>query len=153
MITFKQGDILTSEADTLVCPVNCKGKMGAGLAKHFKNNFSFLEEMYARRCRVGTLKIGKINYCVVMDKYCTKDIKIILFPTKDHWKDSSKIEYIEKGLENFVSFYTYYNVLKIKRIAFPMLGCGLGGLKKEQVLPLMKSYLEPLNLEVEIWNN
>ena len=61
---------------------------------------------------------------------------------------NSKIEWIEQGLQYFVNNYKEWN---ISSISFPMLGCGLGGLKWEKVKPLMEKYLKDLDIEVEIY--
>ena len=39
MLTFMKGDILESNAEALVNPVNTEGVMGKGLAFQFKNKF------------------------------------------------------------------------------------------------------------------
>lgn len=39
MITVKNGDVLTSDAKFIVHQVNCKGVMGAGLAKQIKQKY------------------------------------------------------------------------------------------------------------------
>lgn len=70
------------------------------------------------------------------------------FPTKYHWKNPSYIDWIEAGLDRFAKEYKNF---KIDSIAFPMLGCGCGGLKKEDVLPLMIEKLKDLDIDVEIY--
>ena len=39
----------------------------------------------------------------------------------------------------------------IKSIAFPKLGCGLGGLDWKEVMPLIEHYLSKLDIDVEIY--
>ena len=63
-------------------------------------------------------------------------------------KDNSKVEYVEKGLIAFINGYEKYN---IKSIAFPKLGCGLGGLDWQEIKVLMEKYLEKLPIEVYIY--
>ena len=59
---------------------------------------------------------------------------IINFPTKRHWKEKSKIEYIESGLKVLVKEVKQLN---IRSIAIPPLGCGNGGLNWEVVKPMI----------------
>ena len=73
---------------------------------------------------------------------------MLLFPTKKHWRNPSKLEYIEKGLEKFVK---NWDRLGANSIAFPRLGCGNGGLDWEEVRPLMEKYLNPLPLQILIY--
>jgi hypothetical protein len=57
---------------------------------------------------------------------------IINFPTKKHWRNPSRLEYVEKGLVDLVA---KVRELGIKSIAVPPLGCGNGGLDWLDVRP------------------
>lgn len=143
MITYKSGDIFTSDMQTLVNPVNTVGVMGKGLAKQFKIRFPSMFEAYKAACGNHTLGIGDLHLYRADDKW------ILNFPTKAHWRAQSKLEYIEAG---FTRFSEIYQQGEITSIAFPMLGCGLGGLDwKAEVKPLMEQYLKDLNIPVEIY--
>ena len=73
---------------------------------------------------------------------------IVNFPTKRHWRQRSRVEYIEVGLREFVERYTDYGV---SSVSFPRLGCGHGGLDWEtQVRPVMGHYLRDLPISVYI---
>jgi O-acetyl-ADP-ribose deacetylase (regulator of RNase III) len=50
---------------------------------------------------------------------------IVNFPTKKHWKSKSKFQDIEQGLDDLIKVVKKY---KIRSIAVPPLGSGLGGL-------------------------
>jgi O-acetyl-ADP-ribose deacetylase (regulator of RNase III) len=73
---------------------------------------------------------------------------ILLFPTKENWRNPSKISYIEAGLQHFVLVYANKS---INSIALPRLGCGNGGLAWEDVKPIMEKYLKPLPITVYIY--
>ena len=75
---------------------------------------------------------------------------ILNFPTKDHWKNPSKIEYLESGLTKFLN--TYKNK-GITSIAFPLLGASNGGIDPDVSLEVMKKYLSQCDIEVEIYKN
>jgi O-acetyl-ADP-ribose deacetylase (regulator of RNase III) len=53
MIIYRRGDIFLSKAQVLICPVNCVGAMGAGLAKQFKEKSKQLYLDYQELCRQG----------------------------------------------------------------------------------------------------
>jgi O-acetyl-ADP-ribose deacetylase (regulator of RNase III) len=55
---------------------------------------------------------------------------VVNFPTKDHWRNPSKLTDIETGLQ---SLSAEIDRLGIRSIALPALGCGLGGLDWETV--------------------
>lgn len=148
MIEIVKGDLFKSGCEALVNTVNCKGVMGKGLALAFKNKYPKMFRAYKHACDNGLMKIG----CISQYKD-SSGITIINFPTKDHFRQPSRLEYIEAGLEEFVKCYQR-GIYDFKSIAFPMLGCGLGGLNSDTVLQIMIDYLEPLvDLEVKIYRN
>lgn len=96
MITFLQGDLPRSDADALVNTVNTVGVTGKGIALQFKNQFPKNYKVYKEACNKGTLRPGQM--LVVKDGDLLREKYIVNFPTKEHWKSPSKLEYIEKGL-------------------------------------------------------
>lgn len=147
MITIKRGDIFDSKMDVLVNPVNCVGIMGKGLALEFKKRYPDMFQKYKLACSNGDLKIAN-PYMV----HCEKR-NILLFPTKNHWQDNSKIEYIHYGLM-YIALMTKYNGWGevYRSYAFPALGCGLGGLHWPEVAGLMVKELVTLPIdEIEIY--
>lgn len=53
------GDILRSEAQTLINTVNCVGVMGKGIALEFKNRFPDMYQDYLERCGRHEVKPGR----------------------------------------------------------------------------------------------
>lgn len=66
---------------------------------------------------------------------------LINFPTKDHWRSNSKLEFIHDGLDDLVE---QLKKLDIKSVAIPPLGCGNGGLDWAEVKPLIEEKLNPV---------
>ena len=122
----------------MVCPVNTVGVMGAGLALQFSLRVPSLQDAYKQACEHGNCRIGRLY------RYANHGFRVICFPTKKHWKNPSKLEYIEAGLSDFGA--TPYLKL-LGKVAWPQLGCGLGGLDWKDVEPLMLKYLDPLPVE------
>lgn len=137
------GDILKSEAQTLVNTVNCVGVMGKGIALEFKNQFPDMFKDYALRCERNEIKPGQPHLYRTMFPP-----QIINFPTKDHWKSVSKIDNIERGLELLVDKYTEWGV---KSLALPPLGCGNGQLEWRVVGPLIYQYAKQMGIPVEMY--
>jgi O-acetyl-ADP-ribose deacetylase (regulator of RNase III) len=143
MIRYVTGDLLKSSAQVLVNPVNVVGVMGKGLVQQFKDQYPQMFKEYEQICKAGDLRIGLLWMYKNADKW------ILNFPTKKHYKDASKPEYVEAGLKNFVDSY---ESLSVTSIAFPQLGCGLGGLNWEsQVKPLMEQHLADLPIDISIY--
>lgn len=119
MIEYVTGNMFDREADCYVIPVNCVGVMGKGLAKEAKERFPDLDAEYQAMLRSGDLYIG--HPCLV--RAHRQDF--LLFPTEWHWREPSRIEWIQDGL-NIASDDFWDNSHGV--IAMSKLGCGLGGL-------------------------
>ena len=94
------------------------------------------------------MKTGQICW----SRYTTKDgsIKYIFnFPTKDHWRDKSRYEYIETGLLDLKNIIIGFD---IKSVAIPQLGCGLGGLDWSLVSSMIEeTFFASNNVKVLIY--
>jgi O-acetyl-ADP-ribose deacetylase (regulator of RNase III) len=142
-ITFKRGDMFTDASEALVNTVNCVGVMGKGVALEFKkrwpeNFFAYRDACEERWLVPGKLLVHEIGSGLLADrpKY------IVNFPTKNHWRAPSKINYISDGLDELADWLS--NV-KISSIAMPPLGCGNGGLEWKKVRPLIESKLSNIS--------
>lgn len=142
MIEYIEGDIFESPAQVIVNTVNTVGVMGKGIALSFKQRYPQMFEKYKKACEKHQLAIGKLMLFYEADHW------LLLFPTKENWRNPSKLEYIEKGLMKFVSTYAEKNITSI---AFPKLGCGNGELDWNDVRPLMERYLKKLPIDVYIY--
>ena len=138
---IENGNIFNSSCEFLINPVNTVGVMGKGLALQFKNLFpnNFLK--YRQHCLNGNLTIGKLLITTENNE------KIINFPTKEDWRNPSKLEYIILGLEKLEIAIERFN---IKSIAFPKIGCGLGGLDWNNVLPEIIKFFERISDDIVI---
>lgn len=135
MITLTTGNLLDAPVDALVNPVNIVGVMGKGLALQFKQKYPAAFLAYQMLCEKKLLHMGQVH---MFNRGAFFDLPryIINFPTKRHWRDSSRIEDIKSGLEALTAAVRYD---KISSIATPALGCGLGGLTWEVVRPLIEA--------------
>lgn len=126
MITLKEKneDIFNNGHDGIVIPVNRIGVAGKGLALKAKEKFPLWYEYYRKCCENGLLDIEKWFFSV-NDKFI-----IISFPTKNHWKEKSNLEYIEKQLYGFFEMVFHFD---LHIVGIPALGCGLGGLEWDEV--------------------
>lgn len=141
-IHYLKGDIFDAKAQVIVNTVNCKGVMGKGLALAFKQKYPDMFAVYERECQTGKLQIGRPTI------YQKSTPWILNFPTKNHWRFPSKLEYIEEGL----AFLTkQYKKAGITSIAFPKLGAQNGQLSWDDVGPLMAKYLSQLDATVYIY--
>lgn len=144
MIKTMNGDILKADAEALVNTVNCVGFMGRGIAAQFKRAYPNNFGVYQSACKRHEVQPGKM--LVVESGQLTNPRWIINFPTKRHWRGSSRMEDIEAGL---VALVAEVRRLGIKSVAVPPLGCGLGGLKWAEVRPCIERAFSHL-VDVEV---
>ena len=133
MIESTQGDLFEADAEALVNTVNCVGVMGRGIALQFKKTFPENFKQYKKQCDAKTLVPGTMFVFDTGSMFGQR--YIINFPTKNHWRGKSKIADIESGLTALID---EVRSRKIKSIAIPPLGCGLGGLNWNEVRPLIE---------------
>ena len=143
VITTKVGDLFASGAQTLVNTVNCVGVMGKGIALDFKQRFPKMTQDYVLRCRRHEVRLGR--------PYLYKEMIgpwILNFPTKDHWREVSRLSAIVEGLEYLTKHYREWGVTSL---AVPALGCGNGKLDWNVVGPTLYRYLDRLEIPVELF--
>jgi O-acetyl-ADP-ribose deacetylase (regulator of RNase III) len=143
MLEFVEGDMFEAPADIRVNTVNCVGAMGAGVALAFKQRYPEMFQEYQRACKEGLVRPGEMHvwHPLVGDW-------VINFPTKRHWRDPSRYEDIESGLE---ALRAYLEPLGSITIAMPALGCGNGGLDWERVSGVIRKKLDGVNAHIRIY--
>ena len=140
-LTFKTGDMFQESADAIVNTVNCVGVMGKGVALEFKRRWPENFKAYKRLCDSHELRPGKVYVHQEGDMLSGSRRFLINFPTKDHWRAKSKMEFIDTGLDAFIA---EVKRLRIKSVVMPPLGCGNGGLDWAEVKALMTDKLSPV---------
>ena len=105
MIEYVKGDIFSSPAQVIVNTVNTVGVMGKGIALAYKERYPDMFSAYREACEKKLLTIGKLMLFYAPDHW------ILLFPTKENWRNPSKIKYLKAGLEKFVNTYASKNIL------------------------------------------
>ncbi|MFZ4790501.1 MAG: macro domain-containing protein [Candidatus Competibacteraceae bacterium] len=141
-INIIEGSIFTSKCKTLVNTVNCVGVMGAGIALEYRLRYPDMYKKYVEICVKNQLSVGNLWLY-------KSDAKWILnFPTKKHWRYPSKKEYLNNGLKKFLETYESKG---ITTIAFPLLGTDKGGIDQDESLQIMKSHLNHISIDIEIY--
>lgn len=136
---IKSQDIINAKHTHYVNPVNCVGVMGKGLALEYKKRYPIMYKEYKALCDDKLLYPGRLHIWNNL---------IINFPTKIHWKDKSRYEWIESGLitlRNYISSLDNYN------IGMPALGCGNGGLDFDLMKELIVNILSDCKSSITIY--
>ncbi len=163
-VEYKAADLLAEDAEALVNTVNCQGVMGKGLALQFKKKFGANFDAYARACARGDVRPGRMfvfdlrgeptsdEQARLPMSFAEEPVSyrvqapqlpryIINFPTKDHWRNKSRMQYIDDGLQDLVR---QIRARGIQSVAIPALGCDLGGLDWAEVRPRIEAALGTL---------
>jgi O-acetyl-ADP-ribose deacetylase (regulator of RNase III) len=140
MIEHRTGDILQADAEALVNTVNCVGIMGRGVALQFKNAYPENFKAYEAACARAEVQPGRMF--VFETGTLTNPKYIVNFPTKRHWRGKSRMEDIDAGLKSLVE---EIRTRRIRSIALPPLGSGLGGLDWRDVRPRIEAALRGLD--------
>ena len=141
------GNLLDDDAQALVNPVNTIGVVGSKLTRRFKRRFPQMYSDYRSRARSGGIRIGEM--LVWQDPSGAGPI-IINFPIKQHWIRDSHLSYIQSRLDALTETV---EALDIGSIAMPALGCGLGGLAWNDVLPQIERAFQGLpDVDVRVYH-
>ena len=147
MITFLSGNLLQSNAYTLVNTVNIVGVMGKGIALQFRNEFPHNYAVYRDACLKHKFKVGHL--LTVKDTSLLLGERLVInFPTKTDWRLPSEYTYIKQGLLALAKLIT---TREIQTIALPALGCGNGGLDWPTVKQMICRHLEGLDAIMEVY--
>jgi O-acetyl-ADP-ribose deacetylase (regulator of RNase III) len=139
MIEYRTGDVLAADTEALVNTVNCVGIMGRGIALQFRNAYPDNFKAYEAACRREEVQPGRM---LVFETGQLTPKFIINFPTKRHWRGKSRMEDIEAGLKALAD---EIRSRRIRSIAIPPLGSGLGGLDWQSVRPRIEAALRELD--------
>ncbi|MBP0029836.1 macro domain-containing protein [Roseofilum sp. Guam] len=160
-IVLVDGDMFFSKMQTLTITVNLQGVMGKGLAARAKSQFPDIFVRYREACKNKQITANR-PYLYKREAALDPDLAdlgtplntlnslqwFLLFATKRQWRQNSRIEDIEAGLN-----WIRENAVQegIKSLSLPALGCGLGKLQWSEVGPLMCHYLSDLGIPVAIY--
>jgi O-acetyl-ADP-ribose deacetylase (regulator of RNase III) len=146
MISFTQGNLLEARAEALVNTVNTVGVMGKGIALMFKERFPENFRRYAAASKSKEVRTGRMFVTEVSELGGPR--WIVNFPTKQHWRGDSRLEWIIEGLRDLRRFLV---VNQVKSVAIPPLGAGNGGLNWADVRPEIEAALADLDTEILVF--
>ena len=160
-ISLINGDMFFSSLQTLTISVNLQGIMGKGLASRAKYQFPDVYVAYQDACRSRRITATK-PYLYKREGSLDEELAdfgadlttpnavkwFLLFATKRKWRENSRLEDIEGGLD---WVQRNFKAQGIQSLAMPALGCGLGRLDWKDVGPLMCKYLHGIGISVAIY--
>lgn len=153
MLKVVTGDIVT-EAYPIFChQVNCRGVMGAGLAKQIRSEYPEVYHEYKYVCSNGNAVLGKIQPVETSDDR----ICINMYAQYSYGRDRQYTNYdaFKKCLDAVKAFVSSPQIgLKMsyfekKEVAFPMyIGCGLAGGDWNKIRPMLEAFADSIEWDV-----
>jgi hypothetical protein len=117
---------------------NGENVMGRGLAQQAAAKFPGLASWYGQVCRDDAPRTWV--------KMCIKH-SLLMFPVKPlgadpsmAWKQKAALDLIEHSARQLRNIIWNYAM----KVVMPMVGCGNGGLRREEVLPILEKHLGDL---------
>lgn len=135
------GDIFTSTADVIGHGVNCRGVMGAGIAKVVRARMpEWYFEEYARLC----LKYDMSGQYTLSFNERSDTVIANLF-TQVAPGPNAEYRLLVAAMTAFIVDRPEHGA---SSIALPRIGCGIGGLDWKHVKPILQGFSRHINIEV-----
>lgn len=127
-IEYREGDLFKqTDLEALAHGCNMRGAMGAGIAKTFRDLYPDMYEQYRVQCQSGMVQRG--NTPLFLWKTMNGRYIFNLFTQEDPGPNAS-IWMVDEALHHMLNVA---DRLGIESIGMPEIGCGIGGLKWDQV--------------------
>lgn len=130
MITYLKGDLLESNVDYICHQVNCRGRMGSGIAKQIRNKFPEVYRVYSERYEDAQRVLRSTDQMLgstdIVQIPGSKQRVVNMYSQRSYGYDG-------KRYTSYKAFRFILNELKKDiptdcTIGFPKgIGCGLGG--------------------------
>lgn len=127
-LKFQIGDVLVQPVFGHGC--NCRGAMGAGLAKDVRRLFPGAFATYQQLCKRGLFAPGRAFAWVGAN-----GPTIFHMATQDRPGPHVSLGWIQGAIGEALMTCEAFN---IEQLAIPWIGCGIGGLTRDQVRPVLE---------------
>ncbi len=145
-------NISTDEAIIICHQVNCKGAMGAGLAKQIRSKWPSVYETYKRFCLKPLVQSSLLGNCQLVNAEGSVWVAN-LFGQDGFGTDKVQTDYTALKSALLVLYGEIYKKnLTAATIRIPYnMGCGLAGGNWDVVEKIIKDVFDDSSVNVEIW--
>ena len=137
MITYQTRDITKVKMGIVCHGVNCRGKMGSGVALAIRNKWPMVYESYSKG-PTGQNALGRCDMVNVDESVHEKLFVANCYTQLNYGSNGAKyadVYAIRRSLSEAYKWANYYH----HNIFIPKIGCGLGGLDwDKEVLPIIE---------------
>jgi O-acetyl-ADP-ribose deacetylase (regulator of RNase III) len=140
----KKGDLFSTTASAIGHGVNTQGVMGSGIAVLFKEKFPKNYQTYHNACKMRLLLPGETLIFKEDGRFITN------IASQEKTGRNATYNYLMTAATD--AALQLNDVYNIKRLAIPLIGCGIGGLEWEGVEVILKAVeiIVP-GFEFEVW--
>lgn len=148
------GNLFDTDAAYIGHGVNCKGAMGAGIAKQFRDKFERNYEVYKTKCETGELQPG--GFLVVPERLPSGRLALITnLASQNDLGPDARYSWLMQSLWTWAEQASQPNRLRLYGgiLAVPEIGCGIGGLEWPRVKRIMEAVEDCFDdIEFEVWH-
>lgn len=145
MVSIVHSNLLTSHCDVIAHQVNCKGVMGAGLAKQIRTRYPNVYMSYKKACDTQSELLGKVQLCTTPDSLVAN-----LFAQWDYGVSRKQTDYDALEL-CLIKLRDRMLQLNLKTLGLPYgLGCGLAGGSWQIVYKIIQDVFATTDITVYI---
>lgn len=143
MILEQQGDLLAVNRGILVHGCNAQGVMGGGIALAIRRKWPEVFREYRNRYNLNGLKLGQLIPVVVASDPARKPVIIVANAITQQYfgRDQGSCYVDYAALERAFVAVRQLALDYALPVHFPLIGCGLGGGKWEDVAPCIERAL------------
>ncbi len=146
-LTYHIGDLLKADQIVIAHGCNCQGAMGAGIAKAIKERYPKLYLHYRNMCLSRQFRPGMAQAYHVEPKRW-----IVNLATQDEWswtRPCAKIEWIGESVARLLRWCGQSGFTEV---AIPRLGCNHGGLRWDDVEPVLEQLSNVYAIDIHVWD-
>lgn len=134
------GDITSVTQGIIVHGCNAQGRMASGVAKAIRAKWPGAYDAYMRDFEAGRIKLGSVSYYFGLDRDEDNVVVCNAITQEFYGYDGKQYASYEAVQDCFLEIMARY--FQSDDIHFPLIGCGLGGLRWHTVRPLITDVAE-----------
>lgn len=139
-LQIKHGDLFEHAEKECVIAHGCnaQGKMNSGFAKEIRQRYPLAFMSYILDFKDNQLVLGETTFV-----NCENSVVIANCITQQYYGREPGVVYADiKAIKKCIIEVAKFCIKANKPLHIPLIGGGLGGLKKDDLIPIFKQYLE-----------
>jgi O-acetyl-ADP-ribose deacetylase (regulator of RNase III) len=143
----RKGSLFEAEdLDAIAHGVNCKGVMGAGIAKEVRERYPWSFTDYRTMCETRILHPGGVRW-----SSCEPEPKVdvVHLATQERPGPDAKLRWVAGSVGEMLDIA---EIFRTNRIGMPRIGCGIGGLEWVEVRMILELLANESPVELVVFS-